>query len=244
MKKIVSIIMAAAMVFALAVPAFAAKVESTVTATLQAPKIAMTIGKVSVVANPYKIKVKDPTDSTGQRLIQDQIVNAPVACINKSDVKLNISIVVTPTTKNNVTFVDNVADGQVKDSSNVPIPGAKLTLSAAVNTEDYVAGTSEAPSSWTYTFPIQGAPNVMATGLLPAQSETATSYTAVASNAITPITLAAAEDITKGDSLWFKITGDLNTDVDWTSWKDSSNKPANLEVGVAFFMTPVVNATA
>lgn len=257
MKKFASMMMAAVMIFALAVPAFAAQTSSyAVKATMQSPKIAVTAGKVSVVANPYRIKVNND---------QSQIINTPVAFVNKSDVGLSMKLVVTPTSTNNIAFrtAEDIADADqtntvtggytgadgafVAATDAVQIPCANVTVAAKFVPGEYSA--SQTIESWAagddcLVAELNGTPTVMSTtGAEPGTSETADAYTnAVDGNdaSAKAITLDAPADITKGNAVWVKVTGTMSTNVDYTTWK-SGGKAASLEFTVAFLMEPVAN---
>lgn len=117
MKKVLSVVLALAMVLALAVPAFASAQQTDTTMTdiakaatgsstemkgeTKVPTINIVVPKTSsIVVNPYQIKVKvDNVD------VQDTVI-APTSYItNKSDIKMEVYMTVTGKPGSGVTFV-------------------------------------------------------------------------------------------------------------------------------------------
>jgi hypothetical protein len=114
MKKHISLFMAIAMIFALAVPAFAAATpgESTVNVAggISAPTIEIEApSEASLVLNPYRMvyngEIKALKDS------QDAILSLPGVYVNKTDVDLMIEVTATANPSANITLSDTaVAD--------------------------------------------------------------------------------------------------------------------------------------
>lgn len=103
MKKVLSRILAAALVLSMSVSAFAANVSAPdattglygatndITGSTQAPNIKVTIPTTgTVVVNPYKMEVNDGTND-----VTDQIVSAPQFIKNESNVDIAIDVTTT-----------------------------------------------------------------------------------------------------------------------------------------------------
>jgi len=115
MKKTVTLLLALAMIFALALPAFAGQQQSdkTVEATAEtvAPTVTVTMPTGVVLGlNPYGMVYAGATaflkNLKGQQL---QILSAPAVIENKSDVKLSVSAEATAKPSDSITLVSGGA---------------------------------------------------------------------------------------------------------------------------------------
>jgi hypothetical protein len=126
-KRITSLALAALTAASLTVPAFAAETTTEtsnralkVDGTYQAVDIAVVVPTTgTVVINPYALPVKIGTDSNSKDVkVSQQIVTKPLAIKNQSDVKLDINVSATATTKGSLMLATAPIADVKKDTKN------------------------------------------------------------------------------------------------------------------------------
>lgn len=215
MKKVLSLVLAMALILAVAVPAFATETtltdpakaatgaSTTVTATPKVPTINVVVPKTaSVVVNPYQMSVGE-----GAAASQDQIISATSYITNKSDIKLNVGVSVTGKAGSGVTLASATAVSEKTNS---------VFLKFGIN------------NSADNTSPLDFS-------TLPAANTVVVSAT---KQDITGLELAATTE-SAPNYLAFAVTGDAATapDKPWTA-------AMTVTTTVAFTFTPVANTVA
>lgn len=219
MKKFLSLIMAAALVFALAIPAFAAtEKETTVTGKVTEPTVAITVPKLSIILNPYRLALQDPADKT--RTITDGVIVTPVAIVSNSNVPLQYKVV------------------QTKGSGT----SANVSLVAADPADSVTGKTVHLTINF---MPNQDPKTVPAT--VTANPDTAKidcTDNGVTLAADASRTIPLPTDAKVGSALWMGVTGAVSkgnpTSTDGGAW----SKEDVAEVGLAFTFIPVINTPA
>jgi type 1 fimbria pilin len=223
MKKRISLLMAIAMIFALAIPAFASSApvpgESTVTVTgsISAPTIEIEApSESSLVLNPYKMKysgeIKLLKDS------QEQILSLPGVYVNKTNVDLMIKVTATATPSTDVVLVAAApaAAGEVKQ---VELKFAFGEMSGKDGAEFVTANTTNKAAA---DFPAVASDAT--TSVIEYKKDTSSD---------TRIRLAATDGKTP-NYFGFKFSGSATADPD-TAW----NSDDKIDVAVAVKATPV-----
>lgn len=215
MKKVLSLVLALAMVLALAVPAFAAAANTTdFTGTTEAPTISVTVPAAGTfIVNPYKMTVQDAAgaDTT------DQVVAATQYVTNTSDVPLTVDVTVTGTVEGTAAFATASTQGS----------RAPTTNSVFLYAEFGIATKNDGTADPTWA---------------DAYSTTATNQVLVGARAATKKAVAklAATDGSTANYLAYKLAGDAASapTVAWTAADKA-------KVSVAFtFTASAVEAAA
>ncbi|MBQ9493556.1 MAG: hypothetical protein IJR54_07490 [Oscillibacter sp.] len=200
-KKLISMVVTAAMVFALAAPAFAfgggatsgstgstgssGTEEDTVAvdSTIKTPTVKVTVPTAgAVILNPYQMKFTvDGNDKT------DPFYSAPIICKNESDCDLDVAVKATATAEGEVVIT-------AADSVDTDEPGAK-NVSLTLTTGKFAAEDSTAHTANTTT-----ALDLEASG-------TEYGFGADGDETETPLTMPYSEDPTY---FGFILTGKVN----------------------------------
>lgn len=157
MKKVLSLVLALALVLAIAVPSFAstdntlsaggASASNVTTGTPEIPTINVTVPTTaSFVINPYKMDVLPEGGTAGTDEVSDTVISTNQVITNTSNIGLNIGVTITGKGGSGVTFVDSITDatktnsvalefiykvlGDAADADTVKTTGAAEDLSA------------------------------------------------------------------------------------------------------------------
>jgi hypothetical protein len=215
MKKFLSMIMAAALVFALAVPAFAAGTDMVVSGKVTEPTIAVSVPKLSIVLNPYHLTLKDANKEDTQA----PIIAAPIAITSTSNVPIKYTFKATKganTTEGIMFATTDIANDTAKK--------VKVNLAFAVSEDPKTA-----PDSWTYNVDVPDGES----GVSIPDGQKAT--------AIIPIPTSDH----KTTALWVNVTGvtskgDTTPTAEGTDNANKWVKTDTVEVNIAFTFIPEI----
>jgi hypothetical protein len=248
-KKVVSLVLAAAMAASLSVTAFAADEDEdtsgqqtntdttpaveevttnrsmTVSGNYQAVDIAVVVPTTgSVIINPYALPVAI-SDDTSVSKVSAQIVTKPLAIKNRSAVKLDVNVSATATVKNNLTL----ATAAVTPSSETKTT-AFVYLAAKTAADTTGAELALAKEYATVTWPTYGASTK---GTLALKADNAVTQTGFTTLAAATEEDGAFKAYGTGSIALIGLTGSVaqNPTEAWTS-KDG------LSVKIAFTFTP------
>lgn len=129
MKKVLSVVLALALVLTLAVPSFAANITDSakaaegitqaITGTTNVPTIAVTVPTTgTIVLNPYKLSYDDSADQDGSGSNTDQVISATQYIVNGSSVPVVVSASVKATPAGNAKLATKTLVGDTKTLTN------------------------------------------------------------------------------------------------------------------------------
>lgn len=203
MKKVLSLVLALAMVLTLAVPAFAGSSTPSnttdITGTTKAPTITVTVpASAAVTVNPYKMEV-----TVGSDKVSDQIIFATQYVENTSDVALVFDVTVTGKKEGNAIFSTTSTAGKIVATNSV-----FLYAEFGAATADDGSGDP----TWGNAFDTK-----------------ATNMVAISDKAVTKKAVAelAATDGSTANYLAFKLAGDASSQPT-TAWTASDKVGATI----------------
>lgn len=234
MKKILTLVLALAMVMALAVPSFAEEKEDfEVEGSIQMPNINIVMpNSGGVILNPYEmeVKVKDGANTTD---VTDTVISDVMTVKNLSDVDLQVSLKVTANVAKNGTVTlegSSVADEDEEVQAYLWI---KFAISDGTKTySDYSSDTYAAGNG---VLVLDGTEQDVGGFGHPVDDDEAASTTNTLQHRD-----STSQDKTAANTygaLDFMIHGDTSSSSDWTD-NDS------VSVKVAFTFTPISRTTA
>ncbi len=139
MKKLLSLVLAAATMLCLCAPAFADEQNMNITATTNVPTMKVVVPKnPKITFNPYGLDV-----TVGEDTVSDVIIADPMVVENQSNVPVKVAIKVTGTVKGHAAFATSAPTStDTKNSVYLLLTAAVVKDKAAA--EGLVAGTAGA----------------------------------------------------------------------------------------------------